>query len=233
MNRKDINIPDTLSGLVGITTGYHKPGMAGAVVARPGVGKTPFLVQVALHAMMAGRNVMHVNLQDPIKKVAFWYEQIFSLLRERHHEPEKFVTLDSLVSHRFIMTMHVSGFSVEALGERVSDLVEQDLFVPDMLVIDGLPFGGIRQEMVEGLKKMGLDMNFGTWLSFPVHREEERGENNMPVSVIDLRASLDFVWELVPDGRKIHVRRLKDDLEPDGSVVGIYMDPSTMLLAVS
>ena len=55
-------------------------GGFGAVLARAGVGKTAFLVQLAINALLRGKNVLHVSLSDPVRKVTLWYEEVFSVL---------------------------------------------------------------------------------------------------------------------------------------------------------
>ena len=45
-------------------------GQFGAVLARAGVGKTAFLVQLSLNALLRGKNVLHISLEDPVNKVS-------------------------------------------------------------------------------------------------------------------------------------------------------------------
>ena len=47
-----------------------KAGEFGAVLARAGVGKTAFLVQLSLNALLRGKNVLHISLEDPVNKVS-------------------------------------------------------------------------------------------------------------------------------------------------------------------
>jgi hypothetical protein len=47
---------------------------------------------------------------------------------------------DAILPHRFIMTFKVEGFSVPKLEERLTDLTEQGIFFPNMIILDGLPF---------------------------------------------------------------------------------------------
>ena len=44
------------------------PGSFCAVLARAGVGKTSLMVQVALNAMLRGKKVLHISLDDSVKK---------------------------------------------------------------------------------------------------------------------------------------------------------------------
>ena len=41
-------------------------GHFGGVMARAGVGKTAFIVQIALNGLLRNRNVLHISLADPV-----------------------------------------------------------------------------------------------------------------------------------------------------------------------
>ena len=47
------------------------------MLARAGVGKTAILVQLALNTLLKGKNVLHISLNDPVKKVGLWYKEVF------------------------------------------------------------------------------------------------------------------------------------------------------------
>jgi len=60
-------------------------GNLGVVVARHGVGKTAFLVDIALDDLMRGRRVLHVTIGRTIDHVREYYDEIFhdlAMLRE-------------------------------------------------------------------------------------------------------------------------------------------------------
>ena len=50
------------------------------------------------------------------------------------------------------MTFKVEGFSVPKLEERLADLTEQNIFSPDMIVIDGFPFDDDVEASLKQLK---------------------------------------------------------------------------------
>ena len=52
-------------------------GNLGVVVARHGMGKTAFLVDIALDDLMRGRKVLHVTIGRTIEHVREYYEEIF------------------------------------------------------------------------------------------------------------------------------------------------------------
>ena len=63
-------------------------GGFGAVLARAGVGKTALLVQLAVNALLRGNNVLHISLNDPVKKVSLWYKEVFNHLTKPYIEKD-------------------------------------------------------------------------------------------------------------------------------------------------
>ncbi len=55
-------------------------GGCGAILARAGVGKTSFLVQLALNTMLRNENVLHISLEDHVSKISLWYQEVFNNL---------------------------------------------------------------------------------------------------------------------------------------------------------
>ncbi len=221
-------IPEALMSIITMTDTALPPGNIGAVVGRAGVGKTSFLVQVALNNMSNGKNVLHINLADSVKKTAFWYREVFSYIVDRYALKGS-VELDDLIAKRFIMTLKIGGFTVAGLQERITDLFEQNIFSPDMLVVDGLSFDEPRYETVGELKALGNAFGLSIWISVPAHRDEARDDNGMPARITEVANLFDLVWELMPDGKIIDVVPLKQASSTHDDAK-LFMDPSSMLL---
>ena len=84
MLKRDLILKNPLSEL-GLTTDDIIPDAGfGAVLARAGVGKTAFLVQLALNSMLRGVNVLHISMYDPVDKVALWYKELFQRLAQQY-----------------------------------------------------------------------------------------------------------------------------------------------------
>ena len=65
MHQKEINERSPLRVLEQSIHGGLGRGNIGVIVARHGVGKTAFLVGVALDDLMRGRSVLHVSMEQP------------------------------------------------------------------------------------------------------------------------------------------------------------------------
>ena len=72
-------------------------GQFGAVMARAGVGKTAFLVQLALNCMLREKKVLHISLEDPVKKVSLWYKEVFSRIATQYDIPQSGRLWDSVL----------------------------------------------------------------------------------------------------------------------------------------
>jgi len=64
MLRKDLTKKSPAIRIMGMEN-LHK-GKFGTVLSRAGVGKTQFLVQIALSWLLEGENILHISLDDPM-----------------------------------------------------------------------------------------------------------------------------------------------------------------------
>ena len=204
-------------------------GTFGAILARAGLGKTAFLVQIALHTMLRDRNVLHISLDDPVDKVTLWYQEVFNLMVQRRQTSPSPELLGSLLPHRFIMTFKVEGFSVPKLRERLTDLTEQNIFHPHTLIIDGLPFDGDIGGLLTDLKTMCSETDIRSWFTVRTHRHEDPGPDGIPPQLTPYKDLFAIALQLLPDGQDMHIRQLKG-LAGAEQATPLRFDPATMLI---
>ena len=204
-------------------------GQFGAVMARAGVGKTAFLVQLALNSMLREKNVLHISLDDPVNKVSLWYKEVFSRITTHYHIRQGNQLWDMILPHRFIMTFRVEGFSVPKLEERLTDLIEQDIFKPDAMIIDGVPFEEPIQRDLADLKQLAARLEMQVWFAIRTHRHEEPGPNGTPSQLMNVDDLFEVVIQLVPVGKNIQIRAFKGP-GSTGDQPDLMLDPSTMLI---
>lgn len=205
------------------------PGGFGAVLARAGVGKTSFLVQLSLNSLLKNRNVLHISMDDPVNKVNLWYREVLCRIAEQYNIKQTDQLIETILPHRFIMTFRVEGFSVPKLEERLTDLTEQNIFSPKMLIIDGLPFDESIYEPLSQLKTMAQKKSLYVWFTIRTHRDEALGPDDIPTRLIKVTDLFEAVVQLQPKGKEIHVKALKG--EGAGSDhPSLLLDPSTMLI---
>ena len=204
-------------------------GEFGAVMARAGVGKTAFLVQLALNNMLREKNVLHISLNDPVKKVSLWYKEVFSRITNHYHIQQSTQLWDMVLPHRFIMTFRVEGFSVPKLEERLTDLIEQEIFKPDAMIIDGVPFEDPIYEDLADLKNLASRQDMQMWFTIRTHRHEETGSNGTPAQLMQVADLFEVVIQLVPVGKHIQIKAFKGPGSA-GDQPAMMLDPATMLI---
>jgi KaiC/GvpD/RAD55 family RecA-like ATPase len=85
MYRKELNERNPLRLFEHSINGGVGPGNIGVVVARHGIGKTAFLVGIALDEAMRGRKTLHVSLDKTVDHIREFYDEIFMDLAHSAH----------------------------------------------------------------------------------------------------------------------------------------------------
>jgi hypothetical protein len=205
------------------------PGGLAAVLSPAGVGKTAFVVQVAIDAMIRGEYVLHVSLGDSIDKITLWYGELFQNLARHHDLEQSEDAWRDILLRRFIMTFKVAAFSIPVLEERISDLVGQNIFKPSLLIIDGLNFDNNQSPRARELKDLAESRKLSIWVTGNVHREDTRDPDGVPSPFVSSAPFFDGILELEPGDSGIAVTALR------GFTVGtddtrLRLDPATMLI---
>ncbi len=204
-------------------------GEFGALLARAGVGKTALLVQLSLNSLLQGKNVLHISLQDPVNKVSLWYREVFSRISQQYDINQINQLWDSVLPHRFIMTFRVEGFTVPKLEERLTDLMEQDIFIPRMMLIDGLPFDNSAQAPLTELKALARKYGLHAWFTARTHRHEDPGPDGIPVQLQLVDDLFEVAIQLIPEGKQVYVKALKG-IGTGSDSLNLVLDPATMLI---
>ena len=229
MLKKDLILRNPLRVMGYENDNILSTGQFGAVLARAGVGKTAFLVQLSLNALLRGKNVLHISLEDPVNKVSLWYKEVFNLIADQYQVDQINQLWDSLLPHRFIMTFRVEGFSVPKLNERLADLMEQDIFTPQMIIVDGFPFDESVHQPLSEFKELVEKHQMHAWFTIRTHRHEDPGPDGKPLQFGQVSDLFEIAIQLLPEGKEIHVKAVKGG-ESFAKDLDLRLDPSTMLL---
>ncbi len=226
-NDLKINNPLRALGLGEKTDGTIQ-SMMGLVMARAGLGKTAILVQFALDCMLLGNKVLHVSIGEGVDKTRSWYDDILSLLTDG----EKIESIPEIMKNRMIMTFKESSFSKALLEERLDDLVQQNIYKPECLIIDGYDFESNDKESLEEMRNFmnarGLKM---IWFSAVSHRADTRVSlDGVPAPCHEVDSLFDTVLLIKPEENAMKLDILKCDtgtVDPGSTLI---LDPSTMLI---
>lgn len=230
MLKKDLIIRNPLQAIGKGSQDVLGDGQFGAVLARAGVGKTAFLVQLALNGLLREINVLHISLDDPVQKVTLWYEEVLRRIVQEYHTDSVDALLEAVAPHRFIMTFRTEGFSVPKLEERLTDLTTQGIFRPRMVLIDGLDFDDRIRDCLDSLKTLTRQQGFHVWFAVRTHRHGRPEVNGMPAQLVGVADLFDVVLALEPEADKIHIRALKGTAGSGENRGDLSLDPATMLI---
>jgi hypothetical protein len=202
--------------------------MMGLVMARAGLGKTAILVQFALDCMLLGNKVLHVSIGEGVDKTRTWYDDILSLLTDG----EKIESIPEVMKNRMIMTFKESSFSKALLEERLDDLVQQNIYKPECLIIDGYDFENNDKKSLEELRdfmnERGLKM---IWFSAVSHRDDARVSlDGVPAPCHEVDSLFETVLLINPEGDAMKLDIVKCDSCSVDPGTTLLLDPSTMLI---
>jgi hypothetical protein len=202
----------------------------GLIMARAGLGKTAILVQIAMDSMLRDQKVLHVSIGEGLEKAKAWYEDIYKYIAEGFQLDNAGEIEAELMRNRMIMTFKESAFSRPKLEERLNDLVYQNIFRPDIVVVDGYDFAEADYDSVMDLKEMMAAMNVQGWFSALRHRDDDRiSAAGIPAPCHEVDGLFDTVILLQPEKDSILLNIIKD--EYDGAADKILnLDPATMMV---
>src|ERR1041385_8555571 len=122
MYRKELNESNPLRLFENSIHGGLGRGNVGVVVARHGIGKTAFLVGIALDEAMRGRKALHVSLDKTVDHVREFYDEIFMDLAHSSNLEDIATARLDMERHRMIHTYAGKSFTVDKLRHSIAFL---------------------------------------------------------------------------------------------------------------
>ena len=230
MHRKELNERSPLRIFEQSIHGGLGRGNIGVVVGRHGIGKTAFLVCVALDDLLRGRKVLHVAIGQPLRKVREYYDEIFYDLARTSALEDAPAVHREMEGNRNIHSYLGKTFSIQKLLDDLDLLREHAGFVPSAVLIDGLDLETIDREELAALRKIARDLEAEMWLTTVIHRESRVNDHGVPEPVSRFESDVDVAVRLYHDGKAVHVHLLKDHDNPEVSPARVALNPTTMLL---
>ncbi len=226
MYRKFLNARNPLRLLEKGLHGGLGGGNLGIVIAGPGVGKTAFLVGVALDELMRGGSVLHVCVDHPVSHVRAHYDTVFEdLASSTHLEDEAGVHVD-LDRHRRIRVYPPETFTASKLREAIA-LETETGSPPSLVIVEGLDFESVRSDDLVDFKGLAQKLDVEFWLS-ATSTEERVG--SVPERIEAFGDLVSVILALEPGEDAVALRALKDHENPDLTALHVALDPRTLLL---
>jgi hypothetical protein len=230
MHSKELNERSPLRLLEQSIHGGLGRGNLGVVAAQAGVGKTAFLVGIALDDLMRGRRVLHVALDEPVEKIRDYYDEIFMDLARSSKLEDVCNERLKMERNRNIHTYRGNTFSVARLREAIAFLRTHMQFSPESLIIEGLNFEKTTFAELEALREVAREINGELWMSAVTGLQPAAGAAEIPEPVARVAAAFDVILSMQPGRGVVHLRLLKDHDNPEVSASRVALDPTTLLL---
>lgn len=214
-------------------------GNLGVVMARAGVGKTAFLVHIALDSLLRERKVLHVSLDAPVDHVHSWYEAVFTDLARAAQLSDLHSTTELIHKNRIIQayTLHGHGagqsaFSVEKLASSIELLSQHAGFRPDVLILDAFDWTRTNDKEMEALCALAKTHKLELWTTALTHRHQTGTDapSSVPQPCDRFERYLQLVLFLQPVDGHLSVRLLKDSAHGSAIDTHLSLYPDTMRL---
>jgi len=139
---------------------------------------------------------------------------------------------ETMLSHRFIMAIDVEDFSIIKLEQRLKDLMEQDVFNPKVILVDGLPFSESIRKPLYDFKTLIKEKAMQAWFTVRIHRHEQPEPNVIPDSFSHIEDLFESAIYLHPQGKEIRLKVLKGKGSTPGDSA-LCLDPSSMMIKIN
>lgn len=230
MHQKEINERSPMRVLEQSIHGGLGRGNIGVVVARHGVGKTAFLVGVALDDLMRGKNVLHVSLEQTSDRVRTYYDELFAELAHSEQLEDVWKVRTEVERHRRIHCYLGGTFTLPKFKNALRFGRQHSDFIPAAIMIDGFEFAKATSEELQSLRALARDLDAEIWMSAVTTREASRNDRGIPEPVARFESALDVILTMGHAGKNVNVVLHKDHDNLQTSDLKLVLDPTTMLL---
>ncbi len=205
------------------------PGNLGVVLAGHGVGKTSFLVGVALDELLRGGRVLHVCLDHTVSHVRAHYDTVFEDLASSTHLEDEAQVHTEIDRRRSIRVYAPDALTPSKLREAVK--LESDAGgQPSLLILEGMDCEKLPEDDVRDLKALAGELAAEVWMSAPSDQEHPV---EVPPALLRFDDLISVVLALQPGADTVALQALKDHGNPDLSDLHVSLDPRTLLLVRS
>ena len=201
----------------------------GAVISRAGVGKTGFLVQIALTRLLSNENLIHISLYETIEKINLRYNDAYTNLVDSigYIDPQKALRLwDDIYSNKVVISYNENTFDTEKIRDYLKSFKKVELNLPSLIIIDELDFDKDQSDTLEKLYELSVEYSLFIWFSMKSHREQKFSDEGSPVQLEAYKDKFDKAVYLNPVEDKIEVVMLKNGGQTEQNLI---LQPSTMM----
>jgi hypothetical protein len=204
-------------------------GNIGIVLAGHGVGKTSFLVGVAMDELLREGRVLHVSLSHPVSHVRAHYDTVYEDLASSTHLKDQRLIHGEIDRRRSVRVYPPGTLTTEKLREAVATETEAG-GAPALIVLEGVDLSNMTRAEALDLKAIAKELDAEIWMESACAEEREV---TLPAEVKALEDVFSVILALEPGDDVVRLRALKDHENPDVSDLHVSLDPRTLLLVRS
>ena len=206
-------------------------GNIGVVLSRNGVGKTGFLIGLAIDQLLRGRKVLYISTKESVEHINIFFDHVFHSMADALDMQERPQRQLLMERGRHILVYNRDLFSVEKLEQSVAFLEDAAGFTPDMVIMDGTPrFEKTEQWEIDAIRKLIGAWEAELWTTAVLHREEQQvDDRGVPAEVARFEGDLEVIIQLRPESDHIRVRIAKEHGN-EVADVPMRLDPKTLML---
>lgn len=231
MYRKEVNERSPMRVFERSIHGGLGKGNVGVVMSRAGVGKTAFLVDIALDDLMRERKVLHINIDDPVEKVRAFYDEIFADLAESMKLENRDKVHLTVERNRLIQTYSADSFALEKVKKGIALAHEHMNFDPEVIILDGYPrFSQATEEDILQIKDLAKLYHCEVWVSARARREDDVDDRGVPLKIARFEEYLSVLVALLPEHDHVRLQLIKDHDNAKVAALFLELDPKSLLV---
>ena len=200
----------------------------GAVLSRAGVGKTSFLVQIALTRLLKDEKILHISLDDAMEKINIRYEDGFHNLVDSigYVDAQKAQEAwESISPNKVGISYTEATFDTEKIKDYLDSFKDADMDLPTLMIVDGLNFDEDLTGILDEMKSIHETSGMAIWFAVKNHREGSPCEDSFPAQLNGKEDLFKRALFLKPVENKIEAVVLNDD-----TCQTYLLNPATMML---
>ncbi len=229
LHKKYLNARSPLRLLAKGLHGGLGVGNVGVVLAGHGVGKTAFLVGVALDELLRAGRVLHVCLDHTVAHVRAHYDTVFEELAASTHLEKPSELRAEIERQRSIRVYPPNTLTASKLRDAVK--LETDAGSrPSLIILEGLDCQRLPHDELTEIKALAAELAAEVWISSPAAEERVAA---MPNGLRKAGDRISVVLALEPGDGVVALRALKDHENQDLASLHVSLDPRTLLLVRS
>lgn len=211
------------------------PGRLALILARAGVGKTAFLVDVGMDALLSGQEVLHIALDSTVDKVRTWYDDILTEMLRLEKKLDDLAPLQVAIERRrHIHTYMGHSFSTDRLREVAGMLRDVMHFEPKVILLDEVDADKLDGDKISAIKAVAAEMGAELWMACQTYREGPQATpGHLPPPADQFEDQVDLAFCLQSEDSKVRLHVLKDREQMLDEDLHIVLDPQTQLVTFS